>query len=75
MVFHAVLQYTYCASDNADINANDENSNGCLNPSFLDIKWHLRLSFQCVASATPRGNMVRNKGLGRCEQRRAFLLS
>jgi len=52
-----------CASDNADINATDDNSNGCLNPSFLDIKWHPRLSFQCVASATPRGNTVGKQGL------------
>jgi ketosteroid isomerase-like protein len=44
------------ALDAASINATDQNSNGCLNRFFGNIKGLLRLLFQCVTLAKPRWN-------------------
>ena len=46
-----------CALDAAYINATDENSNGCLNRSFGNIKGLPRLLFQCVDWPNRDGNV------------------
>ena len=55
-----------CALDAAYINATDENSNGCLNRSFADIKELPRLLFQCVTLATPRWVGKQRHSWGKC---------
>ena len=71
MVFHTVLQYTYlktvivCALDATYIDALNENSNGCLNRSFGNIKRLPRLLFQCIPWPNRDGNPFGENGEAR----------
>ena len=71
-MFHTVLQYTYRPQEpdrprirRCVYKRHRLDSNGCLNPSFSNIKMLPRLLFQCATLATPPWEPVRyTAGIG-----------
>jgi hypothetical protein len=81
VVFHTVLQYTnlktviVCALDATYIDALDENSNGCLNRSFGNIKRLPRLLFQCIPWPNRDGNPFGKSGEARVSAAKVRLIA